>query len=84
MRNVKPLAFSLAVLATAACTNHEPLGKGFGDSVRHNMSMHIINPTPSYRNAGAPDMSGARAANAIGRYQRGEEKDLKIEDTSDQ
>lgn len=69
-----------AALAAAGCENREPIGAGFGDSVRHNMSMQIINPQP--RAAAAPEMSGTRAAGAVKRYEKGDVKELQIEQTS--
>ena len=44
----------------------------FGNSVRHNMAVHIINPRPAMAPTEATDLEGNRAAGAIGRYERGE------------
>ncbi len=71
------------ILSLAACQqNRGPLGPDFGDSVRHNNSVHIINPRPEYAGREVPGMSGVRAAGAMSRYEKGETADLKIESTS--
>lgn len=72
-----------AALGLAACMGAEGdmetgagpptwrLGADFGNAVSHNAAQHIIDPMPAYRLKGAPDMDGARAAEAIKRYRRG-------------
>lgn len=56
-----------------ACTPEENLHPTFGNSVRHNMSVHIINPTPEYNaSQQLPPLDGPRAAGAQGRYDKGE------------
>ena len=82
---MKALAFAILTVAAvtiAGCENHEPIGRDFGDSVRHNMARHIINPRPNYDVNSLSDLSGPRAAGAIGRYESGKVEDLKIEKTS--
>lgn len=59
------------LLAVAACYHTQPLGKDFGNSVNHNMSMHIINPAPDLEGREVPDMAGTRASGAIERYDTG-------------
>ncbi len=54
----------------AACTAPTTLSDDFGNAVRHNKAVHIINPAPAQ--AVISNMDGPRAAGAIGRYQRGE------------
>jgi hypothetical protein len=71
-----------AALTLAACGNNKPLGQGFGDSVRHNMAVHIINPRPDYKLDALDGHSGRRAAGAMGRYETGTVKELRIEKTS--
>jgi len=57
----------------AACTPQEELHPTFGNAVHHNMSVHIINPAPSYSaEQQVPTLDGPRAAGAQGRYDRGE------------
>lgn len=73
------IAMSLTVLA---CSNSEPLGRDHGNSVRHNMAVHIINPAPNYAGRDVPATSGVRAARAMDRYMKGEVTKLKIESTS--
>ena len=57
----------------AACTPQENLHPDFGNSVRHNMSVHIINPAPSYGTGQqVPELDGPRAADGQKRYDTGE------------
>jgi hypothetical protein len=57
----------------AACTPQEDLHPTFGNAVHHNMSVHIINPAPSYGAAQqVPELDGPRAAGAQQRYNDGE------------
>jgi hypothetical protein len=49
----------------AACAQPAMLGHDFGNAVRHDMSVHIINPEPS---AEPPVYDGGRARLAIERY----------------
>ncbi len=82
---MKALAFAILTVAAvtiAGCGNQEPLGHGFGDSVRHNMAVHIINPRPNYDVDSLDGLSGPRAAGVIGRYESDKVEDLKIEKTS--
>jgi len=56
-----------------ACTPEEDLNPSFGNSVRHNMSIHIINPVPEYSaSQQIPELDGPRAAGAQTRYDKGE------------
>ncbi|MEO3429565.1 hypothetical protein AAFN88_11940 [Pelagibius sp. CAU 1746] len=73
---MKVMAISMVLTAAgllASCTPQGDLNPSFGDSVRHNMSVHIINPTPEY---GASQqigpLDGPRAAGAQTRYDKGE------------
>lgn len=77
---------SLAPIALAACENptqpKHTLHPGFGDAVRHNMAVQIINPD------GHPDLTpsatdGARAAGAIERYRTGKTVEVIEQRTSD-
>lgn len=61
----------LPLIAVVACT---PIDSGFGDSVRTNQALHVIDPGP-VPDDDAPIMtSGARAAAAAERYRKGEVK----------
>ena len=56
----------------AACTPQENLHPSFGNAVHHNMSVHIINPAPSYDTAQqVPTLDGPRAVGAQTRYDEG-------------
>lgn len=61
---------ALALLPLAACT---PIDTGFGDSVRTNQALHVINPDPVASDTPI-EASGARAAAAAERYRKGEVK----------
>jgi hypothetical protein len=69
-----PIIAALAAGAlVAACTPQEELHPSFGNSVHHNMSLHIINPAPSYDSAQqVPPLDGPRAAGAQQRYDSGD------------
>ncbi len=65
-------ASSIALLFfVAGCQHTQPLGRDFGNSVHHNMSMHIIDPAPSFEGREIPDMEGERAAIAKEAYDTG-------------
>ena len=66
----------------AGCDNATPLNKDFGNAVRHNMAVQIINPSPDYTGLGPPRMDGVRAAGALERYKEGEVIKPKIVPTS--
>ena len=65
----------VVLLAAAGCTPKATFGPGFGDSVRKNMALHIINPEPLVA-AEAPALDSVRAARAIERYHSGEVTEL--------
>ncbi len=44
------------------------LNQGFGNTVRSDWAMQIVNPNPVYAGFEIPDMDGARAMGAIERY----------------
>ena len=73
-------ASSIALLFfVAGCQHLQPLGRDFGNSVHHNMSMHIIDPAPSYEGREVPDMEGERAAGAKERYDTGSVEEAEAE-----
>jgi type IV pilus biogenesis protein CpaD/CtpE len=66
---------ALTPIALAACENppQKPrltLSPGFGDAVRHNMAVQIVNPDGS-QDFNPPPMDGARADDAVERYRAG-------------
>lgn len=68
-------------LLAAACEPHDaPLHPSFGNSVRHNMAMHVVNPTPQ-RVDEAPEGSGARSAIATQRYRTDTTQELEAVST---
>ena len=72
-----------AALATVGCESKEHLSSNFGNSVNHNMSLHIVNPDPVYMAPEIPDLNGVRAAGAVERYETGTVIDPQQIDTSD-
>ncbi|MBE0530539.1 MAG: hypothetical protein IH626_06885 [Rhodospirillales bacterium] len=70
MRRIVAASGLTGLLAMAACAPAEPPLPDFGNAVRHNMAVHILNP--DYEAPAAPTpMDGARAGVAIGRYRAG-------------
>lgn len=63
------LSVAVVALGTAACEQPEHLSSDFGNSVNHNMSLHVINPEPVYLAPEIPDFNGVRAAGAMERYE---------------
>lgn len=56
-----------------ACTPQEELHPTFGNAVKHNMSLQIINPAPTYNaEQQVPELDGPRAAGTQSRYDKGE------------
>ena len=74
MKTITILLATAGVIALAGCQTEPRLANhpSFGNSVRHNMAVHIINPRPAMAATEATDLDGHRAAGAIGRYERGE------------
>ena len=72
-----------AVLGTAGCEAKEHLSSDFGNSVNHNMSLHVVNPDPVYLAPEIPDFNGVRAAGVIERYETGTVIEPEQIDTSD-
>ncbi len=58
----------LSLLALGACSTSKPIGRDFGNSVRHNMAVQTVNPEPSRV---SPLYVGDHAAKAIGKYREG-------------
>ena len=79
------LIASLAPIALAACENPmEPkhtLSPAFGDAVRHNMAVQILNPEGN-PDLMPSDMNGQRAAEAIDRYETGKTKTVVLQNTT--
>lgn len=62
----------LGLLALGACETEprQTLHPSFGNAVRHNMAVHIINPEAGRGETTAPDHSGLRNAGSMDRYHR--------------
>jgi hypothetical protein len=57
------------LVVLSACQQIDPAGADtFGNAVAHNMELQVVNPEPTHA-AGPPELSGSRAALAIGRYE---------------
>jgi hypothetical protein len=73
MKTLSIIAALAAGALVAACTPQEDLSPDFGNAVQHNMSLHIINPAPSYSvEQQVPPLDGPRAVGAQQRYDNGE------------
>lgn len=57
------------LLAMAACVAPDETPTAFGDAVRHNMAVQLVNPAPPAAAAELPENDGARAGRAMQRYQ---------------
>jgi hypothetical protein len=73
MKTLSIIAALAAGSLVAACTPQEDLHPTFGNAVHHNMSLHIINPAPTYGSLEqVPPLDGPRAVGAQQRYDNGE------------
>ena len=74
MKTTIILLATAGALALAGCQTQPrlALNPSFGNTVRHNMAVHIVNPRPAMAATEVTDMDGQRSAEAIGRYHRGE------------
>ena len=70
---ILPFALLFAVAACAEWQNKEPLGRDYSNAVNHNISVHVIDPAPSFEGREIPDMRGTRASGAVDRYDTGTE-----------
>ncbi|MGE5548078.1 MAG: hypothetical protein ACM33T_14325 [Solirubrobacterales bacterium] len=78
------LLAAAATLALAACEDPYRLSPTFGDSVRHNMRIQMVNPDPIPSTASAEDQTdGDLAASAYDRYRTGKVKALKPTTSTD-
>lgn len=70
MKTFIRIGVSLAVLAgLGACVSQNGLSPDFGNAVRHNMAVQVVNPDPVY---GEPStVNGVRVRDAYDRYQEG-------------
>lgn len=69
----------LLLLALGACSTQKPLGRDFGNSIRHNMAVQTVNPEPS---TVSPLYDGEHAARAIEKYREGTVEDLETVPTT--
>lgn len=77
---------ALAPVALAACENPAKpkavLHSGFGDAVRHNMAVQLVNPEGS-QDFGPTPMDGDRAGIAVTRYRTGQTEEVVEQRTAD-
>ena len=69
-RIIVAVVIGSAVLAACETEPRMTLSPDFGNSVRHNMAVHIINPPSLGKETTALPMDGVRALGAIDRYQK--------------
>ena len=73
MKTFPIIAALTASALVAACAPQEDLHRSFGNAVHHNMSVHIINPAPTYSSVEqVPPLDGPRAVGAQQRYDSGQ------------
>lgn len=82
----KIFAVAAAVMTTSACNSLGPSGSpdpGFGEAVKYDMAIQVINPDPVYDDKGAkPGASGAKAADAVKRYRTDRVKEVSVMSTT--
>ena len=78
------IVLGLAVLTACETEPRMTLSPDFGNTVRHNMAVHIINPPSLGKATTALPMDGVRALGAIDRYQKHEVIELEKVETTDQ
>ncbi len=71
-RIIAAVVLGLVVLTACETEPRMTLSPDFGNSVRHNMAVHIINPPSLGKETTAVPMDGKRAFEAIDRYQKHE------------
>ncbi len=71
-RIIAAVVVGLAVLTACETEPRMTLSPDFGNTVRHNMAVHIINPPRLGKETTAVPMDGVRAMGAIDRYQKHE------------
>ena len=64
-------AVAAMAVVLVACAPQQHLSPDFGDAVRQNMAVHIIDPRPMPVDEAGSALDGRRAAGALDRYQRG-------------
>ena len=69
---ISTVVLGLVVLTACETEPRMTLSPDFGNSVRHNMAVHIINPPSLGKATTALPMDGVRALGAIDRYQKHE------------
>ncbi len=71
-RIITAVVIGLVVLTACETEPRMTLTPDFGNSVRHNMAVHVINPPSLGKATTALPMVGGRALGAIDRYQKHE------------
>ena len=77
-----------ALCLASACESTNPMtgstDPGFGEAVKYNMAIQVINPDPVYDEDGAqPGENGDVAARAVKRYRTGQVKTLESQTTTE-
>jgi len=78
------VVIGLAMLTACETEPRMTLSPDFGNAVRHNMAVHIINPPSLGKATTALPMDGVRALGAIDRYQKHEVIEPEEVKTTDQ
>ena len=87
MTRIALIGLAAVSFTLAACDSiydhNEPLNPGFGNSIKHNDAVAIVDPVPANASDGAPDFDGKRGKLAIERYETGAVIDAEAEEVSD-
>lgn len=87
MTRIALIGLAAVSLTLAACDSiydhNEPLNPGFGNVIKHNDAVAIIDPVPANASDGAPDFDAKRGALAIERYETGSVIDAEADEVSD-
>ena len=87
MTRIALIGLAAASFTLAACNSiydhSQPLNQGFGNAIKHNDAVAIVDPTPANASDGAPDLDGKRAKIGVERYETGAEMEAEAEEVSD-
>jgi len=81
----------IALLMLSACNTVPPaphpltgsMDPGFGEAVKYDMAIQVIDPDPVYTEEGSqPGDSGAKGAEAVKRYRTDKVKDVDVMETT--
>lgn len=71
MRMMMPLPVALLLAGGAAAQQADRTSPGFGNSVRHNIMVQVVDMNPQHANTEMEGGNGMRSADAVTRYEEG-------------